>query len=108
MGRACEKTTGGWAAAAHLGGGTSGGEEQQQGKSIGLVGSAGCSGGWLAWSPSLQLGVGVAASGEFPESMGGDPAHPMRLLAQAVLESAEAAAAAAAVEAPGAAETLAE
>ena len=108
MGRACEKTTGGWAAAAHLGGGTSGGGEQQQGKSIGLVGSAGCSGGWLAWSPSLQLGVGVAASGEFPESMGGDPAHPMRLLAQAVLESAEAAAAAAAVEAPGAAETPAE
>lgn len=84
MGIASTKTVGGWDAA------TIGGDLQEEERL--LVGSAGFKGGFFAWSASLELGVGVAVAGEFPHCMADDPCHPMRLLANAVLEAAETAA----------------
>ena len=56
-----------------------------------LVGSGGYSGGgWMAWCPKLQLGVGIALTGDFPSET--DPAHPLRELSRTIMLAAEAAA----------------
>ncbi len=90
MGLASAKTVGGWDAAAIAPDprvSERGTEEERL-----LVGSAGFQGGFLAWSASLELGVGVATAGEFPHCMADDPSHPMRLLANAILAAAQSAA----------------
>ena len=92
MGMPSTKTTGGWVTTAV------GHEQSRAGLSPNgsdarlLVGSAGFTGGFFAWSAPLGLGVGVAAAGEFPHCMVDDPTHPMRWLANAILAAAEEAA----------------
>lgn len=103
MGSLGTKTVGGWVAAP-IDTGVHGATEQPEDRL--LVGSAGFNGGFFAWSESLQLGVGVATAGEFPHCMADDPAHPLRLLANAILTAAETVAAQ--HVAPGPTETDAE